>query len=101
MEKQKLYLLFTVFITFIFGGSKIAFDANLIKNEHNYYSKFLEFIEIFVDKEVEEESWLESIVGSLINRKKVNKRSLTSLLTVIYNQKSEKIIFKVELYQLD
>ena len=96
MEKQKLYLLFTVFITFIFGGSKIAFDANLIKNEHNYYTKFLDFIEIFVDEEVEDKSWLESIVGSVINRKKVNKRSLTSLLIVIYNQKTEKLIQLVE-----
>ena len=38
MKKQILYLFFTVSSVFI-GGSKIAFDANAIKNEeHNFYS---------------------------------------------------------------
>ena len=58
MQKQQLYLLVTVFSTFLFGGSKIAYDAEVLQTEEK--TAYCKFLDLILDEELQPESYLET-----------------------------------------
>ena len=55
MQKQQLYLLVTVFSTFLFGGSKIAYDAEVLQTEEK--TAYCKFLDLILDEELQPESY--------------------------------------------